>query len=129
MRGTILVIDDDHAVRKTICDNLVECGYEVCDAEDGEQGLKVIKSGRVPQVVITDIIMPQKEGLETIMELRGSYPDIKLIAISGGGRTKSSDFLHLASVLGANATLPKPLDMNQLEETIDTLINVQKAQM
>lgn len=125
MQATILVIDDDHAVRKTICDNLLESGYDVYDAEDGEQGLKVIQSGKTPHVVITDIIMPRKEGLETIMELRKTHPDIKLIAISGGGRTKSSDFLHLASVLGANATLPKPLDMNQLEETISRLITEQ----
>lgn len=128
MKNTILVIDDDHAVRKTICDNLLECGYDVYEAENGEQGLKVIQSGTIPKIVITDIIMPEKEGLETIMELKKTHPGIRLIAISGGGRTKSNDFLHLASVLGAHATLPKPLDMNRLEETIRMLITEQELE-
>lgn len=75
-----------------------------------------------PQVVITDIIMPRKEGLEVIMELRRRHPAIRLIAISGGGRTKSADFLQLAKKLGADAVLPKPLDIDQLEKTVRSVL-------
>lgn len=122
MSARILVIDDDNAVRKTICENLKECGYDVLEAVDGEQGLLFLETGNLPAIVITDIIMPRKEGLETIIEIRKKYPAIKLVAISGGGRTRSADFLQLAERLGSNAILPKPIDMDELERTITTLI-------
>lgn len=118
----ILVIDDDHDVRRTISENMRDCGYTVWEAEDGECGLQAIEQGNYPDIVITDIIMPRKEGLETIMEIRSKYPDIKLLAISGGGRTKLDDFLALARKMGANASLPKPIDMRALEETIQDLV-------
>jgi len=121
MSTKILVIDDDHAVRRTICDNLAESGYEVLEASDGDMGLSMIDPAKLPAIVITDIIMPQKEGLETIIEIRKNFPQIKLIAISGGGRTRSTDFLTLAKRLGADAILPKPVDMDQLEKTIKSL--------
>ena len=121
MGTRILVIDDDHAVRRTICDNLMESGYEILEASDGGQGLAMIQPDVLPAIVITDIIMPLKEGLETIIEIRKTYPQIKLIAISGGGRTRSTDFLALAKRLGADAILPKPLDLDQLEKTIKSL--------
>lgn len=123
MSAHILVIDDDHAVRRTICENLEENGYDVTEAADGEEGLLLIESGKQPAVVVIDIIMPRKEGLETIIEIRKKFPGIKLIAISGGGRTKSTDFLQLAKRLGSDAIIPKPLDMDELERTIKALIN------
>jgi CheY-like chemotaxis protein len=70
---------------------------------------------RQPKVVITDIVMPEKEGIETIMELRKSCPSVKIVAISGGVRTGTNDFLHLAKKLGADEILSKPLDMDRLE--------------
>jgi CheY-like chemotaxis protein len=117
----ILVIDDEEDVRDTICDNLGACGFEVVEAIDGEQGMQMIDPGNLPRIVITDIIMPRQEGLETIMKLRKQYPAIKLIAISGGGRTKAMDFLELAKRLGADAILPKPLDIRELERTVRKL--------
>jgi CheY-like chemotaxis protein len=119
----ILVIDDDHDVRKTISDNMRDCGYTVWEAEDGERGLIVIEQGNYPDLVVTDIIMPRKEGLETIMEIRAKYPNIKLLAISGGGRTRLDNFLAIAKKMGANASLAKPVDMRELEKTIKELIN------
>jgi DNA-binding response OmpR family regulator len=118
----ILVIDDDHAVRRTICENLSESGYDVLDAADGDQGLNLIDPEAPPSLVVTDIIMPRKEGLETIIEIRKKFPQIKLIAISGGGRTRSTDFLALAKRLGSDAIIPKPIDMDQLEKTIKSLV-------
>lgn len=121
MSTRILVIDDDHAVRRTICENLLDCGYEVQEAADGGQGLELLDPEKLPAIVITDIIMPQKEGLETIIEIRKNFPQIKLVAISGGGRTRSTDFLTLAKRLGADAILPKPVDLDHLEKTIKSL--------
>lgn len=123
MSARILVIDDDQAVRKTICENLEECGYDVMQAADGEQGLLFMDTANLPAIVITDIIMPHKEGLETIIEIRKKFPGIKLIAISGGGRTRSTDFLHLAEKLGSDITLPKPLDMDELERAVKSLLS------
>lgn len=121
----ILVIDDEESVRETLCENLAESGYEVSEAIDGEQGLLLIDRKNPPHLVITDIIMPRKEGLETIMEIRKAFPSVKLIAISGGGRTRTMDFLELAEKLGADAIIPKPVDMDVLEKTVSRLIGGQ----
>ena len=119
----IMVVDDEEEVRGVVCENLAACGFDVAYARDGQEALNMIDGGsHHPQVVITDIIMPRKEGLEVIMELRRRHPDIRLIAISGGGRTKSTDFLHLAKKLGADAILPKPLDIDMLEKTVRELV-------
>lgn len=120
---SILIVDDEDQVRDVLCENLVESGFKVDVAADGQQALSMIDAGIcTPQVVITDIIMPRKEGLEVIMELRRRHPAIRLIAISGGGRTKSADFLQLAKKLGADAVLPKPLDIDQLEKTVRSVL-------
>jgi CheY-like chemotaxis protein len=113
----ILVIDDEEAVRETLCENLVECGYEVAsamNAQDAENQMRDI----LPDLVITDIIMPQRDGSEIILDIRSRYPNIKIIAISGGGRTKTTDFLALAEKRGADAVLEKPIDIDELEKII-----------
>ena len=88
----ILVIDDDAAVCVVICDALRDCGYRVLCAANGELGLESIRLDGAPDLVITDIVMPRKEGLETIRELRTVHPGIKIIAMSGGGGTGSGIF-------------------------------------
>jgi len=114
----VLVVDDEESVRRILCENLAECGFDVVSAKDGQEALQMIDGGQRPNVVITDIIMPRKEGLEVIIELRKRHPAVRVIAISGGGRTKSADFLHLARKLGADAILAKPLDIEVLEKTV-----------
>lgn len=118
----ILVIDDDHAVRAMICENLRDCGYDVAEADNGDTGLAQMDAKSLPDLVITDIIMPKKEGLETIMEMRRKFPRIKLLAISCGSRTRLGDVLSMAEKLGSDATLPKPLNMPLLEETVERLV-------
>jgi CheY-like chemotaxis protein len=121
-KARILVIDDDDDVRSIIVENLEYYGYDVTQARDGEQGLLMMeKHTPLPEIVITDIIMPNKEGIETIMEIRQKYPDVKLIAISGGGRSRSEDFLEFAKSLGSHAVIPKPIDMDELEKVISQL--------
>jgi DNA-binding NtrC family response regulator len=120
-RIRVLIIDDEESVRQTLRENLEICGFEVNEAADGEQGLAALESGVLPHVVITDIIMPRKEGLETIVSICKKFPGIKLIAISGGGRSKTMDFLQMAEKIGAHAVLPKPLDLDELEKTVRNL--------
>jgi DNA-binding response OmpR family regulator len=118
----ILVIDDEESVRETICENLADCGFEILEAVDGDHGLKLIEEKGPPALVITDIIMPRKEGLETIIQIRRNYAGVKLIAMSGGGQAKNMDFLELAKKLGADAVMPKPFDMAELEKTVRQLV-------
>lgn len=105
----ILVIDDNIVVRNTIVQMLETEGYEVVSAEDGRRGLNVFRTER-PDLVITDIIMPEKEGIETIRDIREECADAKIIAISGGGRIGNADFLRIARQLGASDVIAKPLD-------------------
>ncbi len=102
----ILVIDDDELVRKTIVMTLQSVQYEVAEASDGILGVKT--AAQAPfDLVITDILMPNKEGIETIRELRQQNSDLKIIAISGGDRTGGS-YLDMAKKFGADKTLSKP---------------------
>ena len=121
-RKHVLVIDDENSVRKVICDNLKLSGFSVSGASDGEQGLGMIDASP-PSVVITDIIMPGKSGLEVIAAIRKDYPSIKIVAISGGGKVKEmDDLLEKAKDLGADAVLSKPLDLDELEKTVERLL-------
>ena len=101
---TILIIDDDEVITETTKIFLNRAGYDTLTASNGAEGLKLCRQHQI-DVVITDIIMPEKEGLETIRELRKNFPNIKIIAISGGGRINAQDYLSLAAKLGAHHTL------------------------
>jgi DNA-binding response OmpR family regulator len=113
----ILVIDDDILVRRTIARILEQGGYEVVLAEDGDKGVAKFRSER-PDLVITDLIMPEKEGIETIIEMRREDPNARIIAVSGGGRVASMDFLVVASKLGAGAVLRKPFGPAELLDCV-----------
>jgi DNA-binding response OmpR family regulator len=103
----ILVIDDDVLMRNTMSRILRNSGFEVVLAEDGVQGVAAFRREQ-PDLVVTDIIMPEKEGIETIIEIRRTSPDVKIIATSGGGRAGRADFLSMAQRLGATDVIPKP---------------------
>jgi CheY-like chemotaxis protein len=116
----IVVIDDDDLVRSTVVSILRAAGHETVEASDGDEGLKWLRRGSF-DAVVTDIMMPRKEGIETIMEIRRLDPGLKILAISGGGSVGSSNFLQWAEKLGANAVLAKPFSMQQLLQTFDGL--------
>jgi DNA-binding response OmpR family regulator len=118
----ILVIDDDNFVRALVCKGLRSWGYGVTEAANGEQGMRLVET-ETPDLVITDIVMPQKDGLETIMELRKKCPGIKVIAISGAGYGWGGDYLAMSHKLGSDAVFPKPVDMKELEKTISHLLS------
>ena len=118
----ILVIDDDHMVRHTLRVVLERASYHVYDAPNGVEGLQDFQE-YAPDLVITDIVMPRKDGLDTIRELVRLRPCLKLIAITGSDPEGRHGFLELASGLGAAKTFPKPFDVNELVETIRELLN------
>jgi len=105
----ILLIDDDLVVRTAMVQFLADLGYQVVVAADGERGLRLFRSEK-PDLVITDIIMPEKEGIQTIVEMRREQPSAKIIAVSGGGRIGNADFLKVARSMGANDVIAKPVD-------------------
>lgn len=109
----ILIIDDDEFIRIAIKNILKKVGPTLYEAADGRAGIELYKREK-PDVVITDILMPDKEGLETITELRLINPCVKIIAISGGGYTQNMGFLQLAQKLGANRALSKPIKPDEL---------------
>ena len=109
----ILVIDDDHLVRYALSKILSSNGYEVVTASDGRRGMVVLREEH-PDVVITDIIMPEQEGIDTIIQIQRERPGVKIIAISGGGRIRNIDFLDMAQSLGANEVLAKPFEVDEL---------------
>jgi CheY-like chemotaxis protein len=118
----ILVIDDDFSVRRCIRDMLVQAGYSVLEAENGIVGLGKFRHNKVDLVII-DLFMPEKEGIETIIELRKDFPDLKILAISGGIPGYGPDhFLNIAQKLGADSSLDKPFTMQQLLSTVKRLL-------
>ncbi|MDO8423961.1 MAG: response regulator [Parvibaculum sp.] len=113
----VLVIEDEPLVRDTIKLSLETGGYHVLIASDGREGVNMLNRNKV-DVVVTDLIMPEQEGLETIRIIRRDHPDTKVIAISGGGRHVGTDYLKAASLLGANFALQKPFAMSHLRQCV-----------
>jgi DNA-binding response OmpR family regulator len=118
----ILVIDDDEQIRELLTYYLHAKGYEASTAPDGNRGLKAFQN-EPADLVIVDLIMPEKEGLETIQELKALEPHVKIIAISGGMRGGTLDFLPAALQLGAMKIFPKPFDIDALGEAIRELLS------
>ncbi|MCP4674441.1 MAG: response regulator [Deltaproteobacteria bacterium] len=117
----ILLIDDDSALRFLFSDILKEQGYSVEAADNGKDGLQLFAQEK-PDLVITDIIMPDMDGIEVIMRLKRDYPDVKIIALSAGGTIDAKNYLKIAEGLGAEKVLTKPVEHKQLIETVRELI-------
>lgn len=113
----VLLVDDDPDFRDALGKQLVHAGYSVAQASDGEEAIEWLKQ-HTADLVILDIVMPNKEGLETILALRRSHPGLPVIAVSGGGRIDAHDYLHLAENLGAAAVLAKPFPFAELQKHI-----------
>jgi len=109
----VLIVDDDEMVRLTVRTMLQRKGYQVDEACDGNDGLKALQRADY-DLVITDIIMPDCEGIEFIKGALQARPDRKIIAMSGGGRIRNTEFLDLAKKCGAKAVLAKPFEPEEL---------------
>lgn len=122
MSKTILVIDDEGQMRELLRQFLIRAGYEVHVAEDGVEGLKIFEEVDKIDAVITDLLMPNKEGLETIMELKAKDPNIRIVATSGGGQGGMLNFLPAAEQLGASASISKPFDRRELLDLLEKVL-------
>ncbi len=116
----ILVIDDEEIIRRVLRQALEISGYDVDEAPNGEEGLDRYRQAPA-DLIITDILMPEKEGLETIMELRREAPEAKIIAISGGGQS-GLDFLQVAERLGAKRAFQKPFRMHEILAAVQEVL-------
>lgn len=121
MQKSVLVIDDDRAILRMVERMLAETDYHCLPFDDAQAALDSLDHQAV-HLIITDIIMPGMEGIEVILNLRALFPELPIIAISGGGRTDRSDVLHLAQQLGASKILPKPFTRAELLAAIDAQI-------
>lgn len=119
--ATILVIDDDAQIRALLDRFLSKEGHQVLLAENGDQGLSTCAATEI-ELVVTDILMPEKEGLESIMEIRKHWPDMPIMAISGGGRLPASTYLDLARKLGASPTLQKPFTREEFLASVNGVL-------
>jgi CheY-like chemotaxis protein len=120
----IVVIDDEPRYRRLIAQVLTGAGHEVRQAGDGAEGLAMCLQ-RTPQVVVTDIVMPGMEGIETILRLTRERPGVAVLAISGA--EPASVYLRAATALGAAGSLPKPFTVHQLLAAVDRLLAAGRA--
>jgi len=115
----ILLVDDDAAFREPLCEWLSRNGYEVQTAQNGSVALKLYRQ-QAADLVITDLIMPEAEGLETIGALRRLQPNVKIIAMSGGGRIGPIEYLTIARNLGAHRVLAKPFSCQEILDAVES---------
>jgi CheY-like chemotaxis protein len=117
----ILLIDDDDDMRTMLGLTLTHFGHTVIEAQNGKQGLAIFAQANA-DLVMTDMVMPEKEGIEVVIELRKNNPDLKIIAMSGGGRGSGTGYLLAAKGLGANKVLAKPFSNEELNAAIGELL-------
>ena len=117
----ILIIDDEPQIRSMLKLMLERDGYEVAEAPDGREGIKIHRQNPA-DLIITDLIMPNKDGIGMIIELKKEFPDVKIIAMSGGGLNKPEGYLRGAKKLGAACTLTKPIDRDELLRAIKDVL-------
>ena len=118
----ILVIDDEPDILKLISKILEKAGYRVMTAENGRLAEKLFNEHPF-DLVITDIVMPQKEGLEIILQLKENSPDTKILAISGGGKIELAEYLDAARAAGAHAIVKKPFEISHLLNKVEQLLS------
>ena len=118
---SVLIIEDDEFVKNMLRQTFKQAGYEVATASNGRIGVQLYQSEPF-DIVITDLIMPDMEGIETITHLRKCNPGVKVIAISGGMRNDPIDFLHQAKAMGAHHVLEKPVSLDILLKAVEGLL-------
>ncbi len=117
----ILIIDDERLMRSMLRRLLESKGYKITVASDGDEGMKLYRENPA-DLIITDLLMPEKDGLEIIRELRKENPDVKIIAMSGGGMIEPGLFLDAAKKFGAIHAFSKPFENEVLFETVEKLM-------
>jgi DNA-binding response OmpR family regulator len=121
----ILLVEDDGLLRESLKLSLSQAGHVVATAQNGAVALSMLGSASF-EVIVTDVLMPETDGLEMIMQVRKASQDVKIIAISGGGRAKNLDVLNFASAFGADMIVSKPFTPKQLVEAIERVRSGQR---
>ena len=117
----ILLVDDNEELLELTALVLRGANYSVAAAANGKEALKLLADNEF-DLVLTDVVMPEKEGIETIMEIRKKFPEIKIIAMSGGGAAAPEEYLVVARMLGAAKSLAKPFTGEQLLSTVSSVL-------
>jgi len=118
----ILIIDDDVNFLKMLRQMLERAGHTVLDAPNGKIGAQLFREDRT-EIIITDIFMPEKDGIELLKELKKDFPTVRMIAMSGGGRKSEFAFLEIAEMFGADRSFTKPFERQELLGAIQEFVN------
>ena len=113
----ILIIDDESQIRSMLRLMLERAGYEIAEAPDGIEGIRKYRENPA-DLIITDLIMPNKDGIGMIIDLKKEFPKVKIIAMSGGGVNRPEGYLDGAKKLGATRTLTKPIDREEMLKAV-----------
>lgn len=119
MKREILVVEDDIELKNLLIGFLEHKGFKVSHAGNGKKALELIKMMGLPDLVLTDLIMEEMEGIELIRNLKKINTNVKVIAMSGGGRIDANNYLTIVKVLGAVAVLKKPFKLEELLELLE----------
>ncbi|NOZ47633.1 MAG: response regulator [Chlorobi bacterium] len=118
----ILLVDDDKISLQILEDFITDDNFEIYKAENGLEALEIQYAEKV-DLIITDLVMPEMEGIELLLSVKKRYPDVKIIAISGKGNFLEADYLSVAKELGANYVLTKPIEKERINKTVKLLLN------
>ncbi|MFP4458900.1 MAG: response regulator [Candidatus Zixiibacteriota bacterium] len=118
----ILIVDDEKEIRLMLRNMLEKLGHEISTAPDGQKAIELFNQ-KPFDLLITDLVMPKKEGAREIFELKNQYPDIKIIAISGGSRIKPEIYLETAKAFGADIVMKKPFFKRQILDAVAKLLD------
>lgn len=117
----LLLVDDDDSLRTLLRINLVRLGHKVQEARNGREAMALFEQ-EPPDLVLTDLVMPEQEGVQMIGEIRRKHPGAKIIAMSGGGRANAGGYLRIAKAMGADRVLAKPFSNDELVATLTELL-------
>ena len=121
----VLIVEDDKELREMLKMSLLRSGFTVLEAGNGKEAITHFKPA-MTDLVVTDLIMPEEDGLKVVIKLRELKPSIKIIAISGGGKVGPGSYLNLAKALGADAIYSKPFSINELTAKIEQLLDIEQ---
>jgi len=121
----VLIVEDDKELREMLKLSLLRRNFTVLEAENGKAAITHFKP-LITDLIVTDLIMPEEDGLKVVIKLRELKPSIKIIAISGGGKVGPGSYLNLAKALGADAIYSKPFSINDLIAKIEQLLDIEQ---
>lgn len=122
----VLIVDDEPEVCELLHEHLTDAGYEIATAANGREGLQIMSAFR-PEIVFTDIYMPEMDGIELITRIRSRFPDTKIVATSGGGRVVPHTYLNQARSLGATVSIRKPISLRQVLDLVKKIAGERDA--